>query len=67
MPKFEELRKNLYFSNEKAELVWLRSGWGIQLVLCEHEIVQDEFFNAVADGVHTAGMQENFSNLLILE
>ena len=31
-------------------------GMGYMVVLCVHEIVQDELFDAVADGVHAAGL-----------
>ena len=56
MPKFEELRENLYFSNEKSGAgVGSAEGRGYSVVLCVHEIVQDELFDAVADGVHAAG------------
>ena len=30
-------------------------GWGYLVLLCVHEIVQNELFDAVADGVHAAG------------
>ena len=48
--------KQYVFETKKRSLFWLRSGQGIQLVLFVHEIVQDKLFDAIADGVHAAGV-----------
>lgn len=55
MPKYAEFQENLRFRYEKAEPVSAPLWVGYSVVLCVHEIVQNELFDAVADGVHTAG------------
>ena len=35
------------------------------MVLCVHEIVQDELLNTVADGVHTAGVFQRIAAFVI--
>ena len=43
-------------ATKKRSRCWLRSRESIRLILCVHEIVQDELFDAVADVIHTSGI-----------